>query len=323
MKHVDQIIQLGHISGQNATTWSFGKTSASSRQTEKDEFSIHLGYAMRPIGTFAEEAVRVAQNIAENTPGPVTILASGGSDSEVVIKSFLIAKRPFQVVTFDMSSLNGDELSHLDSFCRSHQITYKRHHIDVVKFLENDVVDFARTSGSTSPQINTLLYGLSQIDGHLVLGDGELSIHRIEKKFFEVWQERQSYARWMLATNRPGCPSFFSYSPEIELAMYSDPIVEDFTNVGWHLLDSSHFDYCKPFLYYHHFGTRIREKVQVFKPIQELEHSCHSHLQKILPGADSEVRMSYEKILSKLQKNTSLQEPLRSDKENGRRLVIE
>lgn len=323
MKHVEQMIQLGYISGKNATSWSFKDSGGAMRANAQDQFRMHLGHALRPPGNFKEEAIRTAEEISDSAKGhAVTVLASGGLDSEVVLKSFLLAKRPFEVVAFDLSSTNGDELFHLDHFCRNHQIKYKKIHIDVEQFWENDLESFALTSGSTSPQINTLLFGLSKIEGHVVLGDGELSIRKKGKEFFEIWRERHSFARWMLSQNRPGCPSFFSYSPELELSMYADSIVEDFTKYGWYMLDCYHFDYCKPFLYYHHFGTRLRGKVDIFKPLRDLEQQSRNYLQKLLPGADGEVQMSYSQVLAHLRREDTSANTTHEEIENGSRLVI-
>ena len=84
--------------------------------------------------------------------------------------------------------------------------------------------------------------------------------------------------------------------------MYADPIIEDFTKVGWHLLDISHVDYCKPFLYYHHFNTRIREKVNIFYPFKDEIIDIETDLKSQFLVGDDIVQIAYTDVLAELRR---------------------
>lgn len=292
----NEILSLGFAERSENILWRFDEQSFSSRANAKQKFSRILAPVSRELFSFGEEAVLAAKKIQDRSSGKITVLASGGSDSEAAMRSFLKAGVPFEIVAIDFSSVNRDELSYLDHFCRLYGLKFKTIHLDIKKFWENELESVALKSGSVSPQICALLHVIQQIDEYVVIGDGEVDIFQQSARFYDTWGEKWAYAPWMLKIHHPGCPAFFSFTAELEASMYFDPIVEDFVNEGWAYVGQSRFQFVKPFLYYHHFGLRFRPKIDIFQPLRALDLEWRMFLSKKMPGADSYFSIEYNLI---------------------------
>ena len=229
----NQILSLGMSEKPENILWSYDHVPFARRTSASQIFRRSLAPVSRSIGTFKEEAIQAAQKIGQLNKGPITILASGGSDSEVVMRSFLMAKVPFQIVAINFSSVNEDELKYLQRFCDLEGLKYRTVHLDIEKFWENELAEVALTSGSASPQVCAILHVMKQLDEYLIVGDGDVDLFEQSGRFYDTWGEKWAYAQWMLAEQKAGCPSFFSYTSELEAAMYLDPIVEDWIDGGW------------------------------------------------------------------------------------------
>jgi hypothetical protein len=309
MKPIEnEILSLGMAERAQNILWGYNDIPFSSRVSSQQKFWRHLAPVQRTPQSFRVEAVEAARKISQAAKGKVTILASGGLDSEVVIKSFLEAGVDFRIVTIDFSSVNADEIYYLDRFCRDHNLTYTTIHLDILGFWENSLEQVAIQSGSVSPQVCALLHVINSIDEYVVVGDGDVDIFRQDGKFYDTWGEKWAYAPWMLKHKHPGCPSFFSYTSELEASMYLDHLVDDFRHAGWALIGQSRFHYVKPFLYYHHFGTRLREKIDIFHPLHTQDMAWRNLLANKLSGADSYLSIDYDLIrdLKLGQKNLDL-----------------
>lgn len=292
----NEILSLGLAERPENILWYFDDIPFSQRTNQKQKFSRKLSQVQRTPLTLAEEAVLAAQKIREKNPGKITILASGGSDSEFVMRAFLKAQIPFEIVAIDFSTLNVDELQYLEQFCRQQGLTYKKVQLDIERFWENELEAIALEAGSVSPQICAILHVISQLDNYVVIGDGEIDIFQQSTRFYDTWGEKWAYASWMLKKRHPGCPAFFSYTSELEASMYLDPIVDDFIHEGWAYMRQSRFHVIKPFYYYHHLGLRFRPKIDIFRPIREADNQWRKFLAEKMPGADSYFSIEFDLI---------------------------
>jgi hypothetical protein len=283
----NEILSLGLAEQPENLLWYQDDIPFVKRSSPTQKFSRHLAKVQRKPLSFSEEAILAAKKIGAAQGRKITILASGGSDSEAVIHSFLRAQVPFQIVAIDFSSVNVDELAYLKHFCKLNGLSFQTIHIDIKKFWEEELESIALSSGSVSPQICAILSVIDRLDEYVVVGDGDIDIFEQNDRFYDTWGEKWAYAAWMLQTKHPGCPAFFSYTSELEASMYLDPMVEDFVNEGWAAIGHSRFHVVKPFFYYHHFGLRFRPKIDIFQPIRDLDLQWRKFLAQKMPGADS------------------------------------
>ncbi len=97
----------------------------------------------------------MSPHIGENP----AICFSGGIDSQTVVDSFLFAERTPEIVILKFQdNLNSQDVDHALAFCETRKLKPKIFDIDVIRFLNNKLYDFAISNGISSPQFATHLY---------------------------------------------------------------------------------------------------------------------------------------------------------------------
>lgn len=95
------------------------------------DWLVDFDSASRMPMSFKDECINAAKKIYEEFNGDVTVLLSGGKDSELVCRSFYEANLPFKVVIFafpdnkTVSYLNQHDIDYAISYCDSYDIEYE------------------------------------------------------------------------------------------------------------------------------------------------------------------------------------------------------
>lgn len=261
----DRVDKLGFAETPEQIFWSYDDMPFSLR-TKSDQVYIEKPVSGLPVKpqTIKDEAFLAARKISDKFSKP-TILYSGGIDSEAVILSFFLQKLPFNVVVVDYNGLNAHDITTAKKFCDSLGIAYTVLQRDVLSFWENDLESLALKINCTSPQIAAHCWIAGQIDEYLIFGDGDSSLMRAHKYFFETKSEKWALARWMLHHEKSGCPRFFQYTAGLEASVYFEPLVEQFVDGAWQFFEFRKFMYLKPFIYHKYFGCNLRTKFSGFE----------------------------------------------------------
>lgn len=241
------------------------RTSPTQTFTERPVF----GCLQKP-NSIKEEGFRAARLISEKHKVPCLML-SGGIDSEVMALNFFLQGLPFKVVILDYNGQNEHDIFRAKKFCDNLGIKYSLLRFDVLKFWENDLQQLAAQANTSSPQIAALCYAVSQIDEPVIVGDGEPSLRGYDKKFFDSKCERWALARWMHLIEKPGCPRFYQFTPELESSYYFDPVVEQFVGGAWEFFDFKNLIYLKPFLMNKYYNCELRPKLNGFELLKPCE----------------------------------------------------
>jgi hypothetical protein len=216
------------------------------RVNEKDNWSIQYGQCKRPVKNWREECKLAASMIYDQRQGlPIDILFSGGMDSEIVLRSFLEIKVPFNVHFVDYNGYNLYDKNWATKICEFKNIKLTIHNLDIEKFWQSDeCLEIANLSKCVSPQLLSQQWLMSKVDGLPILGSGECYTARSdiasqkntesnERKYDNVnWVlvEREKIASWyryLISKNRPGIPGFFQYTPELMLSFLEDSICKE------------------------------------------------------------------------------------------------
>jgi hypothetical protein len=163
---------------------------------------------------------------------------------------------------------------------------------DIYSFWENDLEALALKIHCPSPQIAAHCWISTQIDEYVVFGDGDSSLMRAHRLFFETKSERWALARWMLLNEKAGCPRFFHYTPGLESSFYFEPLVEQFVAGAWDFFEFRKFMYLKPFIFNKHFGCDLRPKLTGF----EYMGVCDEYRRKLaaMMTAPQDISWTYE-----------------------------
>lgn len=187
-----------------------------------------------------KEANRTAAlKIQENANGmPIYLLLSGGADSEVAARSFIDAGVSFTAailkykVLGNNSTINHEETKYADALCEKYNITKNEFILYPEKFWNSDEYrEITTISQTRSPQLACTMWLAKQLDGFVVLGQGEPFIYR---QFGDWWfRERELIVSWYkfwMFTGIVGAPGFHQYTPEQTLAYLTDPLVVELIN---------------------------------------------------------------------------------------------
>jgi hypothetical protein len=103
-------------------------------------------------------AVNTVNSIAKQHPPPYNLMVSGGVDSQAMIYAWYKSGVPFKIISFKYTDGNGKifnehDLENLDIFTKRFNLNVDYREINIIDFLENDLVSLATDIKCTSPQI--------------------------------------------------------------------------------------------------------------------------------------------------------------------------
>lgn len=95
--------------------------------------------------------------IVAKHPGPYTLLASGGIDSQVMILMWVASGYPFSVVHYSYGT-NTEDTATLRKLCAKFLIPFKLRHFDAKQFITSpELIELAKRYDCSSPQILTYI----------------------------------------------------------------------------------------------------------------------------------------------------------------------
>lgn len=305
-------VQFGYIEKDGTCNMD---TAGVLRRSSKDQiFTVdYLGCSHEP-GSWKDECLIAAEKIYESTDLPINILFSGGIDGEAGVRIFSELGVPFKVSIMKFKdNLNLHDISYAIIYCEQHNIKYDIIELDLIKFLEQDMFDYAISAEVCHPTVLPILWLVDQIDGLPIITAGE---HTMEKEVPDgyvpgespyepgVWtlNTKEVYSSWykhFINQDRPGIPRFYEYSPEMMYSFLLDPIVIDLVNNRLHgklgLVTSKYNVYSR------YFDNLIeRPKNTGFEKIKDIEAKYIDKL--LLLNNNTDVfKIEYTALLEKLK----------------------
>lgn len=261
--------KFGYLQQNDQGQWV--KNFYHDRQSPEDQWIVEYGKCTNGVKDFRSECIAAAEKIYNNRNGAkLDILFSGGSDSEIVLRSFLELGVDFNVhiMRYD-DYLNAHDWSYAYVICQNLNIKPIFHDLNLLKFWQSDeFAKRAKLSKSVSPQLVPHMWLMDQVDGLPVMGSGECYTARhdilemrkvdITEKNYNVhipWvlYEREKIACWYrypMSKGRDVVPAFFQYTPEIMVSFLADSTSVDLHNnrfIGKLSNKSSKFDIYKKY----------------------------------------------------------------------------
>lgn len=243
------------------------------RENREDQWRVQYGRAKRFPMTFRQECLEAARLIQRQTQLPITVLFSGGIDSEVALRSFYEAGIPVTAAILKFKGgLNAHDTAWARVTCDELKIPVKTYELDLLSFWNSsEALKYADETQCVSPQFLTTMWLLDQCEGYCVLGSGEnfltfrtptsrtIGWSLVEKEKVAAWY------RYFISRNRPGCPGFFQYTPELMLSWMLDPAAVAFWRKHAGLIrDSIPMKFS---IYRQHFALRPRPKFTGFENV--------------------------------------------------------
>lgn len=277
--------------GYNGEWFSF-------RKAPSDKWTVKYGRAEREAGTLKEECIHAAKLIQQEGI-PITILLSGGCDSEFAVRCFKEADVPISCATVAFKqNLNRHDIEYAIDICRQLNIKHKILELNIFDFWLGDLWVYATKTYCVSPQLPVIMWLSDQIEGYIIIGSGECYL---TNKMGE-WEmfEREKVAAWyrhFLLTDKPGAPGFFQYTPELILSFLRDPVVQDLVQNKLGFEESLPI---KSRVYEKFYEIRKREKYTGFEKIISVDDLQRKKLLRLFPHCNEIARTKVSDLFDRL-----------------------
>ena len=193
-------------------------------------WTVHLDKCKNNIiDSFTNECIRSAKLVEQTALHSLTILFSGGIDSEFMIRVFQSAGIKFNVAIIDYGHWNEHDTNYAYDFCKINGITPQVINVDVEDLVySGEFKDIAHTAQCCAYQMIPVMKGITKVSGTVIMANGEPYFKNYDGIW--KWQETErvnSYNRWYEINNIDGTPDFLRYTPEMVVAFARDPIIQE------------------------------------------------------------------------------------------------
>lgn len=222
------------FSESNWYTWQYGDNPVNGRQVPNAIFKTNYGKCHDQIGTYKEELIKVASSTVDHFQNQKLILLfSGGSDSEVVLRSYLNINYPIEVIIYRYENdFNLYDVSYAVTICNILNVKYKIVDFNLKTFFENDAERYAELSEIDRPAALPYLHFLEVADGIPILGQGDPWWFRKQGIDYSIkgnwlYGDMEAFTgtgKFLQEINKPGIPIWFKWRPGL---------VWSYTNLEW------------------------------------------------------------------------------------------
>jgi hypothetical protein len=163
--------------------------------------------------TLEENCKLAVANLPSSIGSRPAVCLSGGIDSQTVVDTFLYAGVIPEVVIFNfLDDHNIHDVSHAIKFCESRNITPRLIDLDVIRFLNNQLYDFATKYKISSPQFAVHLYLAGKLKDlgytSAIFGGNNLSQYS-DQSWYTPTKEETDWYQYSQAINFPIIGSFW------------------------------------------------------------------------------------------------------------------
>lgn len=193
------------------------------------------------VGTFKEELIKAASSTIDIFGNDVSILFSGGSESDLMLRSFLAIKaKPNVYVVRYENDYNLYDVSYAVTICSMLNVDYKIIDFNLTHFFENDAEEVSKIAEIDRPRALPYCKILELIDGVPIFGRGEPNPIKLENTWIQRCHEydvgRIKYAR---AINKPAVAEWFKWTPGLVISYMNLNWFKNLINNKYNVTDAS------------------------------------------------------------------------------------
>lgn len=283
------------------------------RNNTKDQFSAEYGIAQNKYLNWRQANQLAAREIYEKKVGDITILLSGGMDSEICLMSFAEQNLTFKAVTLRFTDIDQSyELVHVERLKKQYGLKHEYFDLNVLDFIDSDsfysIIDPIKC---VSPIIACQLWLADQVSGTPVIAQGEVHLKKDVPSDYIPGESVYPKSNWYLyeserlcsiyqhfiQKNKPAIPGFFQYLPEQFLSyLTQNPILDSLVNdrvVG--KLGTRTSKNLMSQQYYPEIP--MREKRHGWESVQTQHDDLRAKLAQRFPSNDENWRIEYKKLV--------------------------
>ena len=267
------------------------------RNNPEQRYTVLFDHCQREPLSWRDECIEAARLIGQGTDDPIHVLYSGGIDSEVTVMSFLEAGVSItaDIMCFE-DDLNQHDVRYAFEFCRSHNVPFKVHNLNIRKFFAGQMYDYADVTHCASPQLCATMWLVDQIDGYPVIGQGEcVLVLKDDRWVFRESEMVNSFYRYYMVTDREGIPGFHQYTPEQMLSFFKDTTFLPYMNLTSGKTSNKT---TKPEIYQKYFPIEPRPKYTGFEKVMDLDRIHRDKLMQMYNAWTDNCIFDFDTILA-------------------------
>ena len=295
-----------YTSENNWYYWSYGTLPAFSRQSGLLPFTTTFSQYTGPVSSFKDELCKAASSTIDHATDKITVLFSGGVDSEIMLRSFLdVGYTPNIIIARYENDYNLYDVSYAVTICSMLNVSYRILDFSLQKFYEHDAERVSDISQIDRPAALPYCKLLELVDGFPIMGASDMSPMRLSDDYsfkgqwiMRCWEHDIGWSKFIRAINRPGIAEWFKWTPGL---------VASYMNTTWFKGLVSDFYYGKTgsnstkiIGYREAYPDLIERKKQTgFEKITSLKNEFESFLKNKYDGLP--YRNTCDRTVSELQ----------------------
>jgi hypothetical protein len=214
-----------YTSENNWYSWSYNDR-VFGRQTGTDKFTTCFTRYTGNIFNFKDELLNAAKSTMDHVTSTPVILFSGGSDSEIMLRSFLdIGVVPKIVIARYENDYNLYDVSYAVTICSILNVPYTIIDFNLQKFYENDAEQISELAQIDRPNALPYCKLLELVDGFPIMGASDLSPWRTNDDYTQkgtwlirCWEHDIGWSKFLRAIDKPGIAEWFKWTPGLVLS---------------------------------------------------------------------------------------------------------
>jgi hypothetical protein len=228
-------------SENNWYKWRYGDSKDwFNRQTNEFlpfETSFSCGYN-RHTKTFKEELLDAASSTVDYFGSDISILFSGGVDSELMLRTFLdIGIKPNVYIYRYEKDYNIYDVSYAVTICSMLGINYKIIDFNLEKFYDHDAERISELSQIDRPRALPYCKFIEDTDGVPLLGASDLTLMRQDSNYsikgswiVRCWEHDIGWSKFIQSINKPAVGEWFKWTPGLVMSYMNTQWCRDLVN---------------------------------------------------------------------------------------------
>lgn len=272
---------------QNHLKYSIGGRDYGYRNNPRDKFCVEIGtvdvsYYNR--NDYKTELSRISRMILSDLGKDLVLFLSGGTDSEIVLRSFLdIGFKPRCVTIKFENDYNLLDIKEAEEISKELDVDLEVINFNIKDFyFSGEAEEFAQKIQCTQITYLMVYYHVLKLSAPSVMG-GELLLSRFIDRKNNFWyytfreNEDASAIRFSNTFNIPLVNEYFSYTPEIMLYFLESPLVFQMLKKPYKLTSVSSKNTILEQLY-----PEVRSKIKThgFEKLLAFNYQCYKTLIK-------------------------------------------
>jgi len=228
----------------NWMSYSFDGVEYGTKQTKDSVISINLNKKIKgPLPLYKDALINNARIMRDSYSEPFDVCLSGGTDSEVVVRTFKSAGIKHNTFIFKLENdYNVRDVNNAVNLCNELNINYKIINFNLEQFFNTEALElFNKTLLPMAGRLPRLKF-IDYLDNIPIFCDGEpywrreleSDYSKKSKWLFQVHEDGYSVSIYARSIGRTVIGDWYEYTPEVLMSFKELPLIRQLLNDKLH-----------------------------------------------------------------------------------------